>query len=376
MKYRLGDVAPICQGAVPANDQYWLLNLDMVESNTGKVLRFVYVDNSQIGASTVSFDQRNVLYSKLRPYLNKVVVPDRAGFATSEMLPLKPNERIITREYLSYFLRSPYFVGYINGKTSGAKMPRANTDDLKSAEIDCPSREKQEEIVTQFKTIEGILEKRQQQLSALDDLIKSRFAEMFEQGDYSEIEFGDICVFLRNGANIKQTKGASGFPITRIETLANDVFNTDRLGYANIFELGKYENYILKPGDILISHINSVAYLGRAVQYKGQVDTPVIHGMNLLCARIVEGFDPTYVEYYFKTLNAKKYISTITKKAVNQASITTSDLKKMTVPAPPLEKQKEFARLATQVEKNKSVIQKSLEETQLLFESLMQKYFG
>ena len=152
-KYRLGDIAPISQGTVPECDKYWLLNLDVVESNSGKVLEYVYVDLSQIGASTVSFDRSNVLYSKLRPYLNKVVLPDRAGYATSEMLPLKPDEKIVTREYLTYFLRSPHFVGYINGKTSGAKMPRANTAGLKDVEIECPSLEIQNNITTQFQAI-------------------------------------------------------------------------------------------------------------------------------------------------------------------------------------------------------------------------------
>ena len=90
----------MCQGMVADSNQCWLLNLDVVESNTGKILEYVYVDHSQIGASTVSFDKMNVLYSKLRPYLNKVVLPDRAGYATSEMLPLRPNEQVITREYL------------------------------------------------------------------------------------------------------------------------------------------------------------------------------------------------------------------------------------------------------------------------------------
>lgn len=63
VKYRLGDIASVKQGAVPDNEQCWLLNLDAVESNTGNVLEYVYVDYSQIGASTVSFDQKNVLYS-------------------------------------------------------------------------------------------------------------------------------------------------------------------------------------------------------------------------------------------------------------------------------------------------------------------------
>ena len=178
-KYRLGDIAPVKQGIVPDSDQYWLLNLDAVESNTGNILEYVYVDYSQIGASTVSFNQQNVLYSKLRPYLNKVVLPDRAGYATSEMLPLMPNEKVITREYLTFFLRSSHFVEYINGKTSGAKMPRANTADLKAVEMECPPINEQNRIVSQINSILTIIAHRKNELSRLDELIRARFVEMF-----------------------------------------------------------------------------------------------------------------------------------------------------------------------------------------------------
>jgi len=140
--------------------------------------------------------------------------------------------------------------------------------------------------------------------------------------------------------------------------------------------LEKYQSYVLRHGDILISHINSVAYLGRAVQYRGQLDTPIIHGMNLLCARIADSYNPTYIEWFFKTPMAKEYISTITKKAVNQASITTSDLKKMQVPNPPKNLQDQFAAFVEQTDKSKLAIQASLDKLELLKKSLMQEHFG
>ncbi len=279
--------------------------------------------------------------------------------------------------YVFYSLYANYRKGgtreYEN-KTTG--LHNLKTDAYVSRyEVKETALDQQKQICEHLDKIAGVIRLRKQELQKLDDLIKARFVEMFEQGNYPQVAFGDVCEFLRNGASIKQTKGAGGYPITRIETLSNDVFNTDRLGYADIFELGKYENYLLKRGDILISHINSVAYLGRAVQYRGQTDSPIIHGMNLLCARIVEGYNPTYIEFFFKTPMAKDYISTITKKAVNQASITTSDLKKMMVPAPSIEEQNEFDRFVLQVDKSKVVVQKALDDAQLLFDSLMQQYF-
>lgn len=288
------------------------------------------------------------------------------------------NDRRIFPKYLEIIMRSPRSIGFYKSKLNGSvnRRGRMTDDDFLGMLIPVVDYSEQIRIVDILKRVKGVIAKREHELSVLDDLIKARFVEMFEYGKYPQVEFGEICEYLRNGANIKQTKGAGGYPITRIETLANDVFNTDRLGYADIFELGKYDNYLLKPGDILISHINSTAYLGRAVQYRGQISSPIIHGMNLLCARIAKGYNPTYIEFFFKTPSAKEYISSITKKAVNQASITTSDLKKMMIPAPSLEKQNEFDQFVAQIDKSKSVIQKSLDETQLLFDSLMQEYFG
>lgn len=86
------------------------------------------------------------------------------------------------------------------------------------------------------------------------------------------------CVVFGNGANIKQGVADGGFPITRIETIANDKFNRDRMGYAGITDTNKYQSYILEDGDLLMSHINSVQYLGRVVLYHKQGNEKIIHG--------------------------------------------------------------------------------------------------
>ena len=109
------------------SNDIWLLNLDKIESHTGRVTEYVYVPPDEIGSSTCGFDNRHVLYSKLRPYLNKVVVPKKSGMATSELLALLPNEEL-NREFLAHLLRSDNFVGYISEKVSGAKMPRVSMD--------------------------------------------------------------------------------------------------------------------------------------------------------------------------------------------------------------------------------------------------------
>ena len=125
----------------------------------------------------------------------------------------------------------------------------------------------------------------------------------------------DECFFqIQNGANIKQGDIEGGYPITRIETTANDKFNRDRMGYAGITDLLKYESYVLEDGDLLMSHINSVQYLGRTVLYCKQPNETIIHGMNLLRLKARRDvIDPAYARYCFFGHPFRSQVGNITK---------------------------------------------------------------
>lgn len=153
-------------------------------------------------------------------------------------------------------------------------------------------------------------------------------------------KLGECFPYIKNGANIKQIKGAKGYPITRIETLSGGVFNRDRMGYADIFDINKFQDYILKNGDLLMSHINSKAYIGRTVQYTSQNDEVIIHGMNLLRLKSNESvLLSSFFKFYTDSWHFKTDIASIRKDAVNQSSFAISDLKNFKVPVPSLSEQ-------------------------------------
>lgn len=153
----------------------------------------------------------------------------------------------------------------------------------------------------------------------------------------------DCFLEIRNGISIKQGIVAGGFPITRIETLADDKFNRDRMGYAGITEIDKYSDYVLEDGDLLMSHINSPKYLGRTVVYHKYEGEVFIHGMNLLKLRTNRDIlCPDFAEYLFASFGFRSQISKIMKKSVNQASFSVSDLRKISVKIPSLSKQREI----------------------------------
>lgn len=154
---KMGDVAPAVEykGKHPQiANKYWLLNLDKVEAQTGRILSIDYYDYEEIGNSVVSFDKTNVLYSKLRPYLNKVVVPTQIGYATSELVPLQPNASLLDRQYIAYMLRSKLFVDYISGKVAGAKMPRVTMSVFREFRVPVPPLSLQQSFADKIESIE------------------------------------------------------------------------------------------------------------------------------------------------------------------------------------------------------------------------------
>lgn len=187
----------------------------------------------------------------------------------------------------------------------------------------------------------------------------------------------DVCTFIKNGANIKQERGAGGVPITRIETLSGGVFNRDRLGYANLATPDKYLSYVLEYGDLLFSHINSKTYIGRTVVYVPENDEQVIHGMNLL--RLKLDFDlmsPFFFQYYTRTDIFKAQVANRRKDAVNQSSITTTDIKTISLPIPPIAEQEKIVAeldcLSGIIEKKKQ----QLKELDNLAQSIFYEMFG
>ena len=127
-------------------DSAWILDLEDIEKDSGIVLQKVRQGERNAGSTKHRFHKGQVLYSKLRPYLNKVVLADEDGYCTSEILPLEFDRNILP-QYARYFLMSPTFLRYANKCSYGVKMPRLGTTDGKKAIIPVPPVKEQKRIV-------------------------------------------------------------------------------------------------------------------------------------------------------------------------------------------------------------------------------------
>ena len=126
-------------------DDAWVLELEDIEKETGRVLKHVTKSVRSINGSRHSFSKKQILFSKLRTYLNKVLIAPDKGFCTTEIIPITPQEGIMP-EYLSLVLRSPYFLDYTAQCGYGVKMPRLGTSDAVKAFIPIPPFKEQQRI--------------------------------------------------------------------------------------------------------------------------------------------------------------------------------------------------------------------------------------
>ncbi len=127
----LGDI--VQYGSVQRAEPYeipenaWLLELEDIEKDSSRLLQRVVSSNRKPKSTKNRFTTGDVLYGKLRPYLNKVLLADRDGFCTTEIVPIKPNE-VLDGRYLLYWLKSPKFLEYVDEVSRGVNMPRLTTD--------------------------------------------------------------------------------------------------------------------------------------------------------------------------------------------------------------------------------------------------------
>ncbi len=162
----------------------WILDLEDIEKESSKLLCKIRGNERNSSSTKSVFHQFDVLYSKLRPYLDKVIVADENGVCTTEILPLTFYINIDSY-YAMYALKRKDFLKYVNSLTKGMKMPRLGTDDGKNALFPLPPLEEQKEIVATIEKLFTICDELESEINqnktTVDNLMARVLKEAFEQ---------------------------------------------------------------------------------------------------------------------------------------------------------------------------------------------------
>lgn len=252
---------------------------------------------------------------------------------------------------------------------------------LKEAQINYPSVETQFEIVSTLDGVTSIIEHRQQQLQKLDELVKARFVEMFgnpeiNPNNYPVCQLSDFIVFLTSGsrgwAQYCANDGTEWF-IT-IKNVKDCHIETDNMQPINAPDNAEAKRTRVQEGDLLIS---ITADLGRTgVVTKEIAEHGAYINQHLTCIRLKQDvLNPLYVAYFMESPAGKEQFESKNQSAV-KAGLNFNSINSLRLMVPPLDDQNAFVDFIKQTDKSKAAVQKALDEAQMLFDSLMQEFFG
>ena len=196
-----------------------------------------------------------------------------------------------------------------------------------------------------------------------------RFPEFTDE--WKEVLFASNLERLENGANYN-TNDKDGVPMSRIETISTGRIDYTKVGHCSTPQ--KIEHYIMRYGDILFSHINSLKHIGKTAYYSAE--EPLYHGMNLLLFRCKNNVDSKFFFFLINNTHFIRKCQILAKQAVNQASISTSDLKKIKVYIPDINEQSKIQKFLSPIEKRIELQNKIIEDLKKLKSALYQEMFG
>jgi type I restriction enzyme S subunit len=284
----------------------------------------------------------------------------------------------LDQQYLYYYLKSDVTLHFIKAVATGSVRDNLKFTMLCDFPINLPSIDGQREIVQKLDKLKGIIDLRQQELQKFDELIKARFVEMFgdETNPYNwpvvnveEVANVSVGVVIKPAQYYTNAEhGVKAFRSLNIGPMT--IKDGDWVYFSREGNVKNAKSQ-LKENDLLI--VRSGAPGTACVvpkQYEG------CNAIDIIIARPnTERINPYYLCAYTNMPHGKRQIEGGTGGAAQQ-HFNVGKYNKLRLMLPPMDLQKEFVEFVAQVDKSKVAVQKSLDETQLLFNSLMQKYFG
>ena len=376
-KVRLCDICDFQGGSQPPKDEWSFEQKDgyirMLQIRDFTQTRNVEKEYIKLTSSTKTCEVDDILIARYGASVGKILTGLSGAYNVAIMKTI-PNKRLLNKSYLKYYLLSDYFQNRINSVGERAAQAGFNKEDLSKLFISLVSLEEQKRIADELDNVSNLIDKRKQQLSKLDELVKARFVELFgECQEHKRLE--EYAALITKGASPKW----QGVDYCEEGTLFVTSENV-REGYLDLSKRKYLDDKIneiqprsiLKRNDILINIVG--ASIGRAAVY----DCDEIANINQAVALVRVDYSQINQIYLMTFLNSPQAIEMYgkMKKGGARDNLSLQNIADLQIPVAPMELQNQFANFVEQTDKSKLAVQQSLEKLETLKKSLMQKYFG
>lgn len=300
------------------------------------------------------FDNRHVLFGKLRPYLRKIAMPQVSGCSSTELIPLLPDSTKLDRAYLFHWVRRTQVIDVLMSKNTGARMPRADMSVLLGMDIPLPPLDEQRRIVGVLDRAAEIRRRADAARTAARALIPALFLNTF--GDpatnpmgWPVVTVGDLLESAAYGTSQKANERNDGIPMIRMGNVTiGGQLDTKDLKHI-VISGQEREKAELLEGDLLFNRTNSKELVGKTGSWDGRFEAVAASYFIRLRARR-ESCNPLYLWAFFNTRYMKQMLFDTARGAIGQANINAKELRAFRIGAPPLPLQTTFAAQVQRIE--------------------------
>ena len=380
MEYRLDEIFDLQMGKTPSRnnpeywdseDNKWISIADL--SKCGKYIEETkeYLSDKAVNESGISLIPANTVIMSFKLSIGKTAITPEPMYSNEAIMSFRDKHVVeLLPDYIYYMFSGKNWEEGTNKAVMGKTLNKATLSGVKVSIHDIA---KQREIVKVLDKLSSVIDNRKQELEKLDELIKARFVELFGKiKDTCEVGY-----YIKSLTAGKSLAGEAECVNKVLKTGAASFDYFDATQVKNLpLDYEPQAEHLVNPGDIIISRMNTAELTGAAA-YVWDVQDNVYLPDRLWKANLTDECNPIFVWQMLIQPSTKEQIR-------RECSGTSGSMKNISKPGMlaikvkkvPLELQNHFAEFVKQVDKSKVVVQKALDETQTLFDSLMQEYFG
>jgi len=371
-----GDAPKVEFGEV--KEDTWVLELEDIEKESSRLLAIITARERKFKSTKNGFPAGAILYGKLRPYLDKVLISDAPGVCTTEINPISFFHNIDAR-YLRWYLKSRYFIAYADGSTYGMNLPRLGTDSAREALFSFPPKTEQTRIVAKVDELMALCDKleaqqqeRESRKTVLAQALFARFAEdptqdnlhsLFQSsrvitpadlrkailtlavqgklipfGISTSCTVGDHVEFLNGYAFKSEWFKSSGIRLCRNVNVGHGELNWKESVYIDNVNEKDFSRFALNEGDIVLSLDRPIISTGLKLARIKSIDLPCLLLQRV--AKPVRKDDKIELSYFFLWMNSPDFINSINPSRSNGVPhISTREVQRLplTLPSPEIQ---------------------------------------
>ena len=386
---RLADLCDLIAEPVSSGVRPQALYLGLEHLAPGRLARIGGGQASDMRSTVSAFEADDVLYGKLRPYLDKAVLADQAGVCTTELLVLRAKDGVAPR-FLATFVHSPRFLKHAIAGTTGVQHPRTSWAHIREFEAPALSMEEQRQVAEMLWLVHESISKSEALIQETQTLKRATMRTLFTHGlrgeAQKETEIGPVpeswgivsledCAFVQTGA----TKGrkfsdteVAQVPYLRVANVQDGHLDLTEMKSITIRE-SEIDRYRLQYGDVVLTEGGDFDKLGRGFIWRGQLKL-CVHQNHVFAVRTDQNrLLPDFFAYQAQSDYGKAYFLKVAHKTTNLACINTTKLKAFPVLIPALDEQRKITAILDAIDRKIELHQRKRAALDDLFKVLLHK---